>query len=218
MDESMSGYFYVSPTKNMQRNKKRFAILIGNFMIEFGLLEHTLTHELVLLMDTTSTLGFNSLNYLCIKHQKYADKVNLFNEYVNMLIKNSECPRIKNKKRLGLLNENLKYLGTLRNKIAHVNWYTLDEENYVHTEIDIPKNHQQEMFLKKMHLSTQVLKDGINTIHNIIPKLSGFHDDIYDDYWGDWKKYKTKQKSKPLRNQKLDLSDEFPDDVPEILF
>jgi len=142
----------------MDNKEKDYAQSIGSFLMWFGTLEHALD---IRIADQIQE-HYHEMGYLIIKDMKIIDKINFF--YNILFMKIHYCENGKKKKKimsqLLSIKKKLIVLNTLRNKIAHAKWYSLDKEGYVRTNIKRRKN-DGSIVLEKHKITPLMMKSSV---------------------------------------------------------
>ena len=152
----------------MDNKEKEYAQSIGSFLMWFGTLEHILD---IAIADQVRD-GWHEMGYLIIKDMKIIDKINFF--YNILCINIRYCENGKKKKKimsqLLSIKKKLIVLNTLRNKIAHAKWYSLDKEGYVRTNIRRRKSDGSIVF-QKHKITPLMMKRGVTDIKSILNRI-----------------------------------------------
>ncbi|MFA7169342.1 MAG: hypothetical protein WC178_00640 [Candidatus Paceibacterota bacterium] len=156
----------------MNKKSDKYAPLIGYFLMNFSDLEHQLD-------DAIADLVFDDAHYegyTIIKNLRLWPKIELFYDlaYPRIFYAGKRGRKINQLKRIRTRLENL---ATLRNKIAHAKWYTLDKEGYVRVEITTSKDNGLIAF-KRYKITIKIIKRGIREIEALSEKLFDFTENI----------------------------------------
>jgi hypothetical protein len=169
--EKMDQYDYFDDDL-MCKKEDKYAPFIGIFLIRFSNLEYALDSGIAELISERSDDG-----YAIIKKLAFSAKIELFYDLA--------FPRVyyTNKKtqkmiRLKAIIKKLETTVTLRNKIAHAKWYTLDKDGYVRVDIKTDKDDGLIIF-KKFKITPSIIRIGINDVNKLAYKI----DDFIDNLW-----------------------------------
>lgn len=114
----------------LEDKEDRYAPLLGYFLLDFSVLEHSLNLALAEeLHGSTHEIG-----YVVMEKLKTFDKIELFSKLYLRLV-SFQGP--KGKSILAAIKKRLEDLNTFRNIIVHANWSTIDQENFVRTKIKV---------------------------------------------------------------------------------
>lgn len=142
------------------------APIIGSFLINFSRLEH----EVNISLSDTISHSSHHVGYIIVKDLDFSEKVSILKDLITLHL---SATGSKNLKRFGVLHKRLVECMEFRNKIAHANWNTLDEEGFVRVKISAGKN-SGFVTLKKERLTPDVIKEGIERMSNLEDELYEF--------------------------------------------
>lgn len=161
-------------TEIMENLSRKYAFLVGKFLLNFSYLEHSLDIEIAELINNRT----HDQGYLVIKNLTYSQKVDLLSSLSKPMVFYSDKNKRKKKERLEYVNKNLKNIGKLRNNIAHANWFSLDEDGYVRVKIK-PDTESGLVKFERVKISEDTIKNGIKDMEKLMKKLSGLWEDLY---------------------------------------
>ncbi|MFA6027242.1 MAG: hypothetical protein WC727_12470 [Ignavibacteriaceae bacterium] len=161
--------------KIMEEKESLYAHHIGAFLIWFSKLENRLDIELSNLINDRS----HDEGYIILKDLDMSGKIELFYNLAfprAYLTKKSKSRRNK-LFRLSSIRKKLEDLSTLRNKIAHAKWNTLDKDGYVRVDT---KTKKEDGFIKfrKLKITPALMRKSMEEIPTLIEKLVMFTDRI----------------------------------------
>jgi hypothetical protein len=159
-----------------EKKEEEYAHCIGMFLIRFSDLEDDLDKELVRLVDIDESFQYSG--YIIIKDLEISKKIELFYNLLFPMIIFLEKNKNQRIKQLFYIREQLEHLNTLRNKIAHAKWNTLDKEGYVRLDIKIKRDDGLIRF-KKFKITQGIIKRGIKRMENLIEKINAFTEDVW---------------------------------------
>jgi len=169
--EYLDQYDYHGGALTPEREKK-YAFLIGTFLMDFSDLERTLDIEIANLISDRS----HDEGYIIIKNLKFSAKRELFYDLFFPRIFYAKKKK-ENANQLKLIRKKLEALATLRNKIAHAKWYTLDKEGYVRVDVNTNKDNGLIRF-KRFKITPTIIKNGIKEIEKLNKKLPDLNENI----------------------------------------
>lgn len=113
----------------IHKAKKKYAPLIGLFLIEFSSLEHSLNLSVAMGINArTHTLGYSVIESLTTNQ-----RIELFTKlYLALAKRHADTQVFIDFKSI---RKRLKEMNQLRNIICHANWFSLDENGYVRSKI-----------------------------------------------------------------------------------
>ena len=155
--------------------EKRYARYIGTFLIRFSNLEYNLDMELADLINDS----FHYEGYIIIKDLQMAKKIELFYNLLLPMLNFVEKDKKQKIKELLSIEKELKYLNTLRNKIAHAKWNTLDASGYV--RLDTKLKEDGFVQFKRFKITQGIIKSGIKRIEPLIERLDNFTENMWVD-------------------------------------
>ena len=138
--------------------QNNYARAIGTFIIAFSELEASLDS---LIANSIEDRG-DDPGYRIIRYLKFRDKINFSADQYKQLIhikktyeslSNKDAEKLNSQ--LNIINSKLGELSEFRNKIAHANWMTLDNQGYVRTKIIL--NDEYFVAFTKIKLSPNVI-------------------------------------------------------------
>jgi hypothetical protein len=171
--ENLDQYDY-SDEDLMIKKEKKYASLIGSFLIWFSNLEHNLNIGLADLISERS----HEDGYVIIKDMGMFQKIELFYNLAFPRVNFAEKRKAQKLKQLPLIRRQLEELNTFRNKVAHAKWNTLDKEGYVRVEMITDKENGFIKF-KKFKISPEIIKGKLKEIVVLENKLYDFIENIW---------------------------------------
>jgi hypothetical protein len=158
----------------MLKKEKRYAFLIGSFLIWFSNLEYYLDVAIANLISE----GGHDRGYLIIKNLDLSSKIDLFYSLSMPMV--FHCKKKKKlTAELNLIRNQLQSLSTLRNKIAHAKWYSLDSEGYVRVDIKTNKDNGLIKF-RKFKITPAIIKSGMKETEVLSEKIDNFTDALWN--------------------------------------
>ena len=161
-------------TEFMEKHEKRYSRAIGSFLIHFGILEHSLDTAIAELIDQTG----HHMGYLIIKKLTMKQKIDLFYDLGNSMVKIIGKHPKRRINKLKKVNHGLCELNTLRNKIAHAKWGSLDRDGYVRVEIQIDEDDGFIKF-KKYKITPRMIGKAKTQIEKLSEKLDEIVENLY---------------------------------------
>lgn len=158
----------------IEKKQDKYATYIGSFLITFSSLEHSLDIELANLINNRG----HEQGYVIIKDLEMFEKIELFYNIAFPILQFTEKRKRQKMVQLGQIRKQFEDLATLRNKIAHAKWNTLDEEGFVRVDT---KTSKENGFIKfrKFKITPIVMRKGITDMLMMTEKISTFTDNIW---------------------------------------
>jgi hypothetical protein len=130
-------------TDFMDENSCKFESLIGEYLISFSYLEHSLD-ELIsdLINDGTHQIGF-----LITAEMNMASKIDLLKRFVSL----EKHVGMKRPRRIHPLLGLLKEANKFRNQLAHANWSSMREDGKTRTKVKV--NAESGVYFQNVDLS-----------------------------------------------------------------
>lgn len=171
--ENLDQYDY-SEEDLIIKKEKKYASLIGSFLIWFSNLEHNLNIGLANLISDHS----HEDGYVIIKDMTMFQKIELFYNFAFPRVNFAEKRKAQKLKTLSSMRRQLEELNTFRNKVAHAKWNTLDKEGYVRVEVITDKESGFIKF-KKFKITPQIIKSKLSEVVILGDKLYDFTENIW---------------------------------------
>lgn len=154
---------------------RKYAFLIGKFLLSFIYLEHLLDIEVANIINSRT----HEPGYTVIKNLTYNQKVELLKSLIKPAIFYSRRAKKKKLERLDFVVNGLKDMGELRNKIAHANWYSLDSDGYVRVKIKTDK--EGLIKLEKFQIKPLLFNNGLIRMNKVSRKLQEIWEIVHED-------------------------------------
>ncbi len=146
--------------------RDRYAPLIGQFLIDFSILENNLNIALAEAIHGRT----HELGYVIVEKLSMSNKIDLFNKlYLRMV----HLQSAEGKAALKLVKQRLEDINTFRNIIAHANWATMDQEKFVRTKVRIDKDEGSVSF-KNIKVTTPIIRAQTREISRLTNSLDNF--------------------------------------------
>jgi len=158
----------------MTKKEEKYAYYIGTFLIRFSSLEHSLDIEVANLINA----NFHDLGYILTKDVSMFGKIELFYNLAFQQVNLTEKRKNQKIKQLTAIRKILENLATLRNKIAHAKWNTLDKDGYVRIDTKISKENGFIKF-KKTKINLTIMGRGMKEIEILKEKLPTFVENVW---------------------------------------
>ena len=127
---------------------------IGSFMLTFSDLEASVDNDLATAINERT----HEPGYRIIKYLKFMNKINLLkDEYTNFIcyfVSGSKKDKLI--KEINTIHNKLVELNAFRNKVAHADWNSLDDDGFVRTKIEQSKT-KGGIDLKKIKMTPNVI-------------------------------------------------------------
>lgn len=146
-----------------------YASHIGTFLIWFSNLEHSLEVELANLINQNS----HDQGYIVIKDLDMSEKVELFYNLLFTIIHFSMKKKKQSMNQLISIRKKLEDFSTLRNRIAHAKWNTLDKYGYVRVDAKTKKEDGLIKF-KKLKITPVIMRQSVKKMAILADKLPEF--------------------------------------------
>jgi len=160
----------------MLKKERKYAFLIGSFLIWFSNLEYYLDVAIANIISE----GGHDRGYLIIKNLDMSSKIELFYSLsIPMVFYSNKKQKLKTQ--LTFIKNELQRLSTLRNKIAHAKWYSLDGEGYVRVDIKTDKDNGLIKF-RKFKITPAIIKSGMKETERLSIKIDNFTDDLWSSF------------------------------------
>lgn len=173
--ENLEQYdFAWNTSERIFSEKLNYPERIGEFLISFSNLESSLNILIAEIINDSS----HELGYQIIKTLTYNNKVQLSKDLYLRKINsiNNEILRKKSKNEFERIILYLIELGSFRNKVAHANWLTLDNDGYVRVKIEQDSGGGVEFL--KVKITPRVLSDFSMKCDRLANKVYSFPDKI----------------------------------------
>lgn len=157
-----------------EKNEERYALHIGTFLISFSNLEHSLDLEIANLINDRS----HDEGYVIIKDLELSAKIELFYNLAFPRVNWAEKKKVLKSRQLTSIRKQLETLSTLRNKIAHAKWQTLDDEGYVRVDTKTKKEDGMIKF-RKLKITPTIMRQGIREMDALAEKLPVFTESLW---------------------------------------
>lgn len=150
----------------LEGKEDRYAPLLGYFLLDFSVLEHSLNLALAEeLHGSTHEVG-----YVVIEKLKTFDKIELFFKLYLRLV---SFQGQKGKAALAIVRKRLENINTFRNLIMHANWSTIDKENFVRTRIKVDSEEGYVKF-RNVKITTTMIRTQIREAQKLTDDLDAF--------------------------------------------
>ncbi|HNW96410.1 MAG TPA: hypothetical protein PLQ44_01720 [Candidatus Paceibacterota bacterium] len=160
----------------MAKKEEKYAQYIGTFLIRFSNLEHNLDIEIAELIGGDYS---HDEGYIIIKDLKMCAKIELFYNLSFLMVNSvSEKRKKQNLKQLSLIRERMEYLSTIRNKIVHAKWDTLDENGFIRVGTKTNKENGLIKF-RMLKITPMLMKQAMREIDILIEKIDTFTENIW---------------------------------------
>jgi hypothetical protein len=134
--------------------------------------------------------------YRIIKYLSFRDKINLLRDDYSAYIK-AVCIDKKQETLLAelkIIYSKLSELSEFRNKVAHANWASLDNDGFVRCKV-VENKEDMGMVFEKVKMTPSVLIKFIRQNNSVSRKLSEFREKVWQAYtMEEARRYKAKQK------------------------
>ena len=156
----------------IEKRQTRYALAIGQFLINFSCLEHELGRGIAEIINERS----HGAGYQVIRGLRFIAKVELFKDmYTSMILPIKPVFR-------GELSSIVKDLGALnkfRNQVAHSDWSTLTKDYYVRTSI-ITDDTDGYVKFQLVKMTPTLIKRYAKKVESVYNKLWKFVDNIQE--------------------------------------
>jgi hypothetical protein len=154
--------------------EEKYAFYIGSFLISFSSLEHSLDVGIANLINDRS----HDEGYVIIKDLEVSAKIELFYNLAFSKVNWTEKKKVLKRRQLTIIRRQLETLSTLRNKIAHARWHTLDDEGFVRVDTKTKKEDGMIKF-RKLKINLTIMKQGIREMDTLEEKLANFTENLW---------------------------------------
>lgn len=164
--EDLDQYDYID-SEYLDSVEEEYTDLIGQFLIGFSHVEHSLN---VALAELIGNSGSHYIGYVVIEELLMGRKIDLFRRlYLSLTHFQSE----EGKTALTALHTRLVETNAFRNVIAHANWPTLDAESFVRTKIQT-KNDDGLVEFRKVKVTPEIIETAIEDAISLSDDLDEF--------------------------------------------
>lgn len=152
---------------------------IGGFLLSFSDLEASVDNDLATAINERS----HEPGYRIIKYLKFKSKIDLLKDEYTNFISYLIAGVQKNKliEEINYIHKKLVELNSFRNKVAHADWNSLDDDGFVRTKIEQSKT-KGGINLKKIKMTPSVLLKFRRQNIAIGNKIYEFRDKVWYEY------------------------------------
>jgi len=151
----------------IEKVERKYAPLIGKFLIAFSELEHNLN----LAIAGYFADDLHEIGYTIIENLKFSQKIDLFYKlYIReeIMIRNR-----KTKSVLNTIKRKLESINNFRNKIVHANWVSLKKDKTVRTKIIVNKTGEGVKF-KRVKISPKSIEKRIKETKDLVERIDEY--------------------------------------------
>lgn len=157
----------------IEKVESKCASLIGKFLIEFSLLEHSLDIAIAeFFADDLHEIG-----YTIIEKLTFRQKVDLF---YKLYMREEVLIRHKiTRSTLVKITQKFRAINDFRNELVHANWESLKKDGTVRTKIIVDKEGEGVKF-KRVKITSYLIQKKINEIDSLISKIDRYKSDFWE--------------------------------------
>lgn len=150
----------------------KYAPLLGNFLIHFSVLEHSLNLALAEALHGRS----HETGYVVVEKLTISNKMDLFRK---LYLRNVGFQGKKGKDALSKICKRLSEINTFRNIIVHANWSTIDARGFVRTKIKIDPNEGHVVF-KNIRITRAIIQKQTGEVKKLALDLDTFSEKVLE--------------------------------------
>jgi hypothetical protein len=148
-------------TDFMDEHSDKFSKIIGEYIIDFSYLEHSLDKLISEMMDDRS----DAVGFIIMSEMGMSNKIDLLEKFIKL----EKYHGLKRPKHIAPLIRELRAVNTFRNRLAHANWSSMRQDGMTRIKTRIDKNNG--IYFENFKLDTATIINARIVLGNLVSKI-----------------------------------------------